>query len=101
MAWGEAQTPEDETGLADREDVDRGVGVGEEGVGVARPLAPPPAPPSTSSSSASSGESDVGASPSPDHQVALILGLFFWPGLAVHSRGEEARRAPTALSPSG
>ncbi|KAK8727857.1 hypothetical protein OTU49_009486 [Cherax quadricarinatus] len=57
-----------ETGLADREDVDRGVGVGEEGVGVARPLAPPPAPPSTSSSSASSGESDVGASPSPDHQ---------------------------------
>ncbi|KAK8727853.1 hypothetical protein OTU49_009486 [Cherax quadricarinatus] len=68
MAWGEAQTPEDETGLADREDVDRGVGVGEEGVGVARPLAPPPAPPSTSSSSASSGESDVGASPSPDHQ---------------------------------
>ncbi|XP_069157121.1 tyrosine-protein phosphatase non-receptor type 4 isoform X1 [Procambarus clarkii] len=68
MAWGEAQTPDDENGLTEREDVDRGAGVAEDGVGVVRPLAPPPAPPSTSSSSASSAESDVGASPSPDHQ---------------------------------
>ncbi|XP_071513326.1 tyrosine-protein phosphatase non-receptor type 4 isoform X3 [Panulirus ornatus] len=67
MAWGEAQPTDDESGLAEREDVERGVGVVDDGVGVARPLAPPPAPPSTSSSSAS-GESDVGASPSPDHQ---------------------------------
>ncbi|KAK8396556.1 hypothetical protein O3P69_005532 [Scylla paramamosain] len=46
------------------------VGVADEGVGVVRPLAPPPIPPSSasSSSSASSAESDVGASPSPDHQ---------------------------------
>ncbi|XP_069157851.1 tyrosine-protein phosphatase non-receptor type 4 isoform X6 [Procambarus clarkii] len=74
MAWGEAQTPDDENGLTEREDVDRGAGVAEDGVGVVRPLAPPPAPPSTSSSSASSAESDVGASPSPDHQVLLING---------------------------
>lgn len=61
-----------EGGFPDREDGERGAGVAEDGVGVARPLAPPPAPASTSSSSASSGESDVGASPSPDHQVRKV-----------------------------
>ncbi|XP_070000896.1 tyrosine-protein phosphatase non-receptor type 4 isoform X2 [Penaeus vannamei] len=68
MAWGEAQTPDTEGGFPDREDGERGAGAAEDGVGVARPLAPPPAPASSSSSSASSAESDVGASPSPDHQ---------------------------------
>ncbi|XP_066977491.1 tyrosine-protein phosphatase non-receptor type 4 isoform X3 [Macrobrachium rosenbergii] len=67
MAWGEAQTPEDENGYSEREDGERGV-CSEDGIGLGRSVGgPPPAPPSTSSS-ASSVESDVGASPSPDHQ---------------------------------
>ncbi|XP_066977518.1 tyrosine-protein phosphatase non-receptor type 4 isoform X20 [Macrobrachium rosenbergii] len=73
MAWGEAQTPEDENGYSEREDGERGV-CSEDGIGLGRSVGgPPPAPPSTSSS-ASSVESDVGASPSPDHQVLLING---------------------------
>ncbi|XP_045108840.1 tyrosine-protein phosphatase non-receptor type 4-like isoform X5 [Portunus trituberculatus] len=76
MAWGDSELAQDEAVLAD-DGADRvAVGVSDEGVGVVRPLAPPPIPPSSasSSSSASSAESDVGASPSPDHQVLLING---------------------------
>ncbi|XP_063843054.1 tyrosine-protein phosphatase non-receptor type 4-like isoform X2 [Scylla paramamosain] len=70
MAWGDSESTQDEAVLVD-DGADRvAVGVADEGVGVVRPLAPPPIPPSSasSSSSASSAESDVGASPSPDHQ---------------------------------
>lgn len=55
--------------MADRgEDIGGGGSLGGGDEGVVRPLAPPPAPPSSASSSGSA-ESDVGASPSPDHQV--------------------------------
>ncbi|XP_050686632.1 tyrosine-protein phosphatase non-receptor type 4-like isoform X6 [Eriocheir sinensis] len=74
MAWGDTESTQDEAVLADEGGERLAVGV-DDGVGVIRaPLAPPPVPSSSASSSASSAESDVGASPSPDHQVLLING---------------------------
>ncbi|XP_050686628.1 tyrosine-protein phosphatase non-receptor type 4-like isoform X3 [Eriocheir sinensis] len=68
MAWGDTESTQDEAVLADEGGERLAVGV-DDGVGVIRaPLAPPPVPSSSASSSASSAESDVGASPSPDHQ---------------------------------